>query len=226
MRVRRPVLSFMMCAAMCAIVAAPARAQDAARGRFEIAAGVTWTGSMSLGTPAATETAPSGRFTLFSTSTGLSSATGVEARVGVRLTPRVLVEASSAYSRPVLRAAVSGDVENGAPLTATDTLRQITVDGALVIDVMREERVHRASPFIIAGAGYLRQLHEGDTLAVNGQRYFAGGGVKLLLMSRAHKLKGVGLRADARALVQRHGASFDERVHTSPLLSASVFLRF
>jgi hypothetical protein len=215
----------MMCAAVCAI-AAPARAQDAVPGRFEIAAGVTWTGSMSLGTPAATETAPSGRFTLFSTSTQVSSAAGVEARVGVRLTPRFVVEASSSYSRPVLRAAISGDAENAAPVTATDTLREITVDGALAVDLLREERIHRASPFIVAGAGYLRQLHEGDTLAVNGQRYFAGGGVRFLLMSRPRKLKGLGVRADARALLQRKGAAFDGRLHASPTVAASIFARF
>jgi len=226
MSLRQPAVIFVTSVAMCAIAAAPARAQDAVSGRYEIAAGVTWTGSMSLGAAAAAETAPSGRFTLFSTSTEVSSAAGVETRVGVRLTPRFAVEASASYSRPVIRTAVSGDVENAAPLTATDTLRQISVDGALVVDLTREERVRRASPFIVAGAGYLRELHEGDTLAVNGQRYFAGGGIKWLLMSSPHKLKGLGLRADARALLQRKGAAFDERVHTSPSVTASIFARF
>ncbi len=206
--------------------AAPARAQDAvADGRIDISGGVVWSGSMKLGNAAATETAPSGRLTLFSTSTELAAASAVEARVGVRLTSLFEVEASSSYGRPTLRIAVSGDVENGAPTTATDMLRQITIDGAVVTNLSRSRAVRRAVPFVIVGAGYLRQLHEGDTLAVGGQRYFAGGGVKLLL-SRPHRLKGLGVRAEARALAQRKGVAFDDRLHTSPVVAASVFVRF
>lgn len=216
----------LVCGAAWFATASPARAQSMAGGRFEVGVGVTWTGGTSVGAADATETAPSGRLTLFSTSTKMSAAAGVDARVGVRLTSRFAVEASSSYSRPTLRTAISGDLENGAPITATDALRQITVDGAVVMNLIGAQGVGRLTPFVVAGAGYVRQLHEGDALAVDGERYFAGGGITLLLMSRPHGLKGAGVRADARALLQRNGAAFDGRLHASPTVTASIFARF
>lgn len=215
------------CALVCVLSASAARAQTGMDGgRIEIAAGITWTGQASIGAVAATEAAPSGRLTLFSTSTDLTAAPGVEARAGVRLTPVLEVEASSSYAQPQLQTAISGDVENGAPLTASESLHQFTVDGAMVVNVPRWRIGSRATPFALAGAGYLRQLHEGNTLAVTGQTYFAGGGIKYLLMSRPHRLKGVGVRADVRALMRRKGVAFDSSPRTSPVLAASLFVRF
>ncbi len=215
------------CAAVCGLSASAAHAQTAMDGgRFEIAVGVAWTGSLSLGSVAATETSPSAGFTLFSTSTELAAAPGVEARVGVRLTPVLEVEGSSSYAQPRLQTAVSGDFENGAPVTASDALHQFTVDGAVVANITRWRIGSRATPFALAGAGYLRQLHEGGTLAVTGQTYFAGGGIKYLLASRPHGLKGVGVRADVRALARRKGVAFDTYLHTSPVVAASLFVRF
>ena len=216
-----------VCAAACVLSASTVRAQSADdRGRMEVSVGVMWTGAISLGTVAATEPSPSGPFTLFSTSTELAAAPGVEARIGVRLTPVLEVEASSSYGRPQLRTAITGDAENGAPTTASDTLQQYTIDGAAVINVTRWRIAGRATPFVLAGAGYMRQLHEGNTLVVPGQTYFAGGGIKYLLRARAHGLKGIGIRADARALMRRNGVAFDSSIRTSPVVAASLFVRF
>jgi opacity protein-like surface antigen len=216
-----------VCAAVCGSSASAANAQTTDDGgRFEIAAGVTWTGHMSLGAAAATETAASGSFTLFSTSTELAAAPGVEVRFGVRLTPVLELEASSSYAQPRLQTAVSGDAENGASVTASESVRQYTVDGAVVAN-MRGWRIrNRATPFVLAGAGYLRELHEGETLAASGQNFFAGGGVKYALMSRPHGLKGVGVRAEARALARREGVAFDSRLRVTPVLAASLFVSF
>lgn len=215
------------CAAACVLSASTARAQsEEDHGRFDAGVGVIWTGSASLGIVAATEASPSGPFTLFSTSTELAAAPGVEARVGARITPVLELEASSSYGRPRLRTAISGDAENGAPTTASDTLRQFTVDGAVVINATRWRIGRRATPFALAGAGYVRQLHEGDTLIVEGQTYCVGGGVKYLLMSRPRGLKGIGIRGEARALMRRKGVAFDDRFRASPVVAASIFVRF
>jgi opacity protein-like surface antigen len=215
------------CTAACGLSASAAHAQTAMDGgRIEIAAGVMWTGAVSLGTVAATETAPSGRFTLFSTATELAAAPGVEARIGVRLTPVLEVEASSSYAQPRLQTAVSGDVEHGAPVTASESLRQFTVDGAVVANLTRWRIGSRATPFVLAGVGYLREVHQGENLAAAGQMYFAGGGIKYLLMSRPRRLKGVGVRADVRALARRNGVAFDTVLHASPVIGASLFVRF
>jgi hypothetical protein len=226
MRVRQ-LVAVGACAVVCVLSAVAAHAQTAAdRGRFEIAAGVLWSGPLSLGAAPATEVAPSGRFTLFSTSTELTAAAGIEARVGVRLTPMIEVEGSSSYAQPRLQSAISGDAENGASLTASESLRQFTVNGAAVVNITRWRIGSRATPFALAGGGYLRELHEGNTLAVTGQTFFAGGGVKYLLVSRPHRLKGVGVRADVRALVRRKGVAFDTALRTSAAFAASLFVRF
>lgn len=143
-------------------------------GRFEIVGGVTWTGHVSLGTVAATETAPTGRFTLFSTSTQLTSAPGVDARFGVRLTPALEVEAATSYARPRLQTAVSGDVEGAPSLSASESVGQYVIDGAVLWHLLRWRMGDRTTPFVLAGAGYVRELHESETLAVAGQRVFRG----------------------------------------------------
>ena len=89
-------------------------------------------------------------------------------------------------------------------------------------------RSHRRwIPFAIAGAQYMRQLHEGQTLLVAGRLYEGGGGVKYLLGSREHaRLKTVGVRADVRAVVRTAGVNTDGRAHVSPAVAASLFVRF
>jgi opacity protein-like surface antigen len=197
------------------------------RGRFELSAGPLWTGRASFGTALATETSASGgRFLLFSSSSELAAAAGVEGRIGVRLTPALQVEASSSYSRVPLRTTVSGDSDNGASAILSETIQQVTIDGGVVLHLRRWRFGGRAVPFVAAGAGYLRQVHEGNTLAATGQMYRAGGGVNYLLMSHDRALKGIGIRGDVRAIVRRKGVAFDGRAHTSPAVAASVFFRF
>jgi hypothetical protein len=82
-------------------------------------------------------------------------------------------------------------------------------------------------PFLSAGAGYLRHLHEGDTFVQGGQIYSVGGGVEVPLLTRgAKRVSSVGLRADARAVVRSHGAAVDGRSHLSPALGVSAYLGF
>jgi opacity protein-like surface antigen len=197
------------------------------RGRFELAAGPVWTGRASFGSAAATETSASGgRFLLFSTASELAPAGGIEGRIGVSLTPALQVEASSSYAHVELRTTVSGDSDNGPSAVLSETTQQVTIDGGVMLRLVRWRFGGRAVPFVAAGAGYLRQVHEGNTLAVTGQTYRAGGGVNYLLMSRTGLLKGIGIRGDLRATVRRKGVAFDNRAHTSPAAAATVFFRF
>lgn len=225
-RARDAVLA---CACLCALPASPAYAQAviAERGRFELAAGPLWTGQESFTSKDATETAPAGgRSRLFSTSALLESAPGVEARAGVKLTRLLQAEVSSSYGRPRLRTTISNDIENATTVSAGELTRQFTFDSAVVLRLPRWRFGRRTVPFVSAGAGYLRQLHEGDTLSASGQTYHAGGGVKVLLRSRPKGMKGLGLRVDARALVRAKGVAFDTSAHVSPVLAASLFVRF
>jgi hypothetical protein len=197
-------------------------------GRFEFAIGPMWLGRTSFGTSDASETAADGgRFRLFSTSTELKSASGFEARVGVRMTRALQGEAVAAYSVPVLTTKTSGDVENAAPVSATEPITQLTIQGAIVAHLTAWHVGRGGVPFVTAGAGYLRQLHQSHTLVETGETYHLGGGVKYLLLSRgAARLKGLGVRAEVRAIAGTKGIAIDHRLHISPALAASIFVRF
>lgn len=208
-----------------------ARAQSAdgwLPGRFELAAGPLWIGQTSFGASDATETAADGgRFRLFSTSTELQSAPGIEARVGVRVTRALQAEALTSYSVPVLTTKVGQDAENGAPVSATEPINRLTIQGALVVHLTAWHSGRGGIPFVTAGAGYFRQLHEAQTLVDTGETYHLGGGVKYLWLSRgAARFKGLGVRADVRAVVYTKGIALDDRAHVSPALAASMFVRF
>ena len=197
-------------------------------GRFELAVGPLWLGRTSFGTSDAFETAADGgRFRLFSTSNELKSASGLEARVGVRVTRALQAEAVAAYGVPVLTVRTSGDVENGAAVSATESITQLTVQGALVAHLTAWHAGRGGVPFVTAGAGYLRQLHQSHTLVETGETYHLGGGVKYLFLSRAAaRFKGVGVRAEVRAVAGTKGIAIDHRAHISPALAASIFVRF
>jgi len=227
--VRRLALAGAVVAAA-ALAASPAAAQsrDAAQpGRFEVAFGATWSGRTPFGGSDATETAGTGGpYVLFTTSSELAAAAGAEARVGVRLTRLLQAEATGSYSTPELQTKVSADVEQAAPVTATDRLQQFTVGGALVLNLPWRLGA-RGVPFVTGGAAYLRQLHEGQAVIESGQAYYAGGGVKYWFLSRAgRRLKAVGLRADVRALARTKAVALDRRTHTVPSVAVSLAVAF
>jgi hypothetical protein len=197
--------------------------------RVEIGIGPLWMGGHRLGSSDATETTSSGSsFRLFSSSAKLSSGRAAEARIGVRLTRAIAVEASAAYGSMPLAISISNDTENGAPVTATERIQQVTAGVGVLWYVGRRRAVpSRAAPFVSAEAGYMRQLHESLTLVEAGHVFQVGGGMKYSLLSRSRgSLKGAGIRVDARALLRSKGVAFDNRTHASLALGASLFIRF
>ncbi len=196
--------------------------------RLELGVGVRWIGTEQLGAKPATETTGSGGTSqLFSTTSELAGAAGIEGRVGVRLSRSLTVEAEGAYVKPELRIAVSADAESAAPVTATETIQQFTIGGDLVWYLPVHRWSPRLSPFAIGGAGYMRQLHDPGTLVDAGGFYHVGGGVSTLLTSggRWHT-KGAGVRADVQAFIRSNGVAFDDGVKTSLAAGASFFVRF
>ena len=207
----------------------PAAAQTAEPGpRFNAGVGVLWNGRQPLGDKAATETTASGgTSTLFSTSSELAGAAGVAGRIGVRLTRSLVAEAEAAYLTPQLRIAISGDAEGAAAVTAAETAQQFTIGGGVLWYLPGRKWSPRLAPFATAGGGYLRQLHEQNTLLETGRYYQFGGGVSALLITGRHfHIKGAGVRADVRALIRSKGVAFDGGSKTSPAAGASVFVRF
>ena len=79
------------------------------------------------------------------------------------------------------------------------------------------------------GGGYVRQRHERQTLVERGRIFHVGGGVKVPLASGAgaqKRVKQVGVRVDAGALVRTAGVALDNRAHVAPGVAAALFVRF
>lgn len=201
-----------------------ARPCPAAAQPFEIGGGVRWMGPMSLGAADATETRPGGsRFTLFTSDSRLDAAPAIEARVGVRVSDTLQVEAAGSYAAPALTARIASDVEGIPDVSVAESLNQFTIEGAVLLDLVRF-RGRRTSPFVSAGGGYARQLHETATLIEHGAIYHIGGGVNVPLKGSGRGA--LGLRLDGRALIRTGGVAFDDRPHVGPSFGATVFVRF
>jgi hypothetical protein len=204
-----------------------AAAQSPPAGRFEISGGFRWTGGMFVGEQDATETAPnSGRYRLFSTRTTLAPAPGVEGRVAVRVSRLIDAAFSTVFSRSDLKTSVTFDVEGFEDVEAVEPVTQMALEGAALINVPSLAWSERALPFLTAGGGFLRHLHEGRTLAETGAIYHVGAGLTFTLgSSGAGTVKSSGVRFDARAVI-RQGVAFDDGSHLSAAFGVSFFSRF
>jgi hypothetical protein len=207
---------------------AAGQAASAVPGRLELAAGLLWTGAQGLGSRDANLTTGTGSaFRYFSSTSDLLAVAGLEARVGVKVARAIDAEALASYARPQLRTRVSNDLENSAGATLTESVRQYNIGAGVTWYVSSRRSGSSVQPFATAGASYLRQLHEAATLVATGQTYHVGGGAKVLFAARARKrLKAIGVRLDARAVVRTKGITFDGRRSISPAVGASLFARF
>jgi len=228
----RGVARACLVAALCACHASPARAQSSASsdGRIEIAVGASWVGPLSFGSRDANETTSTlAQLPLFSASTRLAGAPSVEGRIGWRLSSTLMVEGDASYGRPELQVTVTNDVEAGltsSSVTAAERIEQFTVGGS-VVWYAPVRQSSRFAPFLTAGGGYLRQLHETATFVQTGRYYQFGGGLAFPLTSRpVGRLKSVGVRIDARGLVRVDGVAFDSNARIAPAAGGSLFVRF
>jgi len=208
------------------IVLGPPAESSARLGTIEVAVGPAWISGATVRAADANETRPEGgTFRLFSTSTTLGSRTGIEGRLGVRLTENVEAQGAVSYATPELRVALSNDVESAAPVTATERIQQFGFSGGALWYPPYRRAHARFIPFLSGELGYLRSLHEGGMLVETGALYQVGGGMKLMLRAGTGRLKAVGVRLDGRAVFRPKGIVFDA-VHVSPAIGASLYARF
>lgn len=216
--------------AVFAVSSRDARAQTSEApipGRVEASVGVLWAGHQTLGDGAANETTGAGgSMRLFTASSDLAAAGGVDGRVAVRVLRSLEVAMEASYAKPKLNVALSNDIENAPPVVATETMQQLMLGGNVVWYLPSGGRA-RLAPFATGGGGYLRQVHEDGTLVDTGRYYQFGGGVKYLFFSHpASHLTALGVRVEARAVLRAKGVAFDEKVHASPAFGAALFVRF
>jgi hypothetical protein len=190
---------------LCVIVLAGATpsAAEQSNPRWQLSISGVWTGSSSLGSQAATETAnqtsPT-RYTLFATQSEVQASFGLEARLTCWLTRTLGAEVGASWSRPRLVTSISGDVEGGPNTTASSDVNAYAIDGGVTVRLNRLAFAgDRVVPYATAGVGYLRDAYEGRALIETGTLYRAGGGVLWWVQPlRSGGIRRVGLRADAQ----------------------------
>ena len=214
------------------VVAMPAAAQTSGppTGRFEVDAGGGWLGGASLGSRDANLRAPAAApatFRLFSVDSRFAAAPTIHVKGGFAFSRRLGVEAGVTLSHPELRASVTNDAEAAPPITVAERIDQYSVDASVIVMISELALGSRTLPFAAAGAGYLRQLHEGRTVVEEGHVFHAGGGIKHWLMARdAGFISGAGLRVDARLYLMSGGIAFNDDPRPHGAVSGSVFLTF
>ena len=190
--------------------------------RVEVSGGGVFVGGFDLGETTAQLTSnASGTFDQFSTSGEMKAAAGVQARLGVFLTRTLAVEGGVRWTQPVFAVRITGDSEGAPDTTAEETLSQYLFDGSAVLH-FGTPRSARATPFVFGGAGYLRELHEGDALVEEGVEFHAGGGVKIWMGASRR----IGVRAEAGLSVRDGGFDVEEKRRTVPVAGGFVFWVF
>ena len=213
------------------VLARPAQAQEAPAfrpHRVVLDGGMTWSGGYAVGdasallrSNAAGSTPPP--FTLFRASSDVSRTPGVSVRVGVTITPQLIIEGGGSFGMPRVGFAIAQDPEVGAQRLEGEQLKQYVFDAALVWHLPLRLG-SRARPFVMGGGGYLRQLHEERTLVETGQIYYGGVGARYWLRGGAGTTRSFGVRTDLRANVRRGGIDFENKVRVFPTLAVHLFL--
>ena len=196
--------------------------------RLEVGIGGGWLGGAELGARDAElrQNGP-GALRLFTSETRLAGAPALDVSVGYALNRRLTVEGGVMLSHPDLQSSISGDSEGAAAITVAERIDQYVVEGRLLV-LLEEMRLgQRTVPFVSAGAGYLRQLHDGLTVVEEGHLYHVGGGLKYVLLARRGGfIRGAGLRADARLYFLLSGISFDDGPRPHGWISGAAYLTF
>lgn len=214
MRVHRALLA----ALVTLLVAAPAGAQSAPPST-ELAVTAGALGAVSFGSRDAELIRPNGSpLVIFRAENRLAPGYALEVHIGGRLTDRLGAEATGGWHKASFETRITDDIEDAEPLTVTQTSNRFTVEGAVLYDMLRRERL---SLFLRGGAGWMRELAGESSLIENGIIANVGVGVKYWWSDR------VGLRAEGRASARSAGISLGEdKVRIGPVAAAGLIVRF
>jgi len=170
--------------------------------RVEVSVGAGFASGSDLGDANADLRArDGGTLVLFTTSSKFSSHVPLELRLGFPVSRSWSFEAVGAFSRPELQTSVANDTEGAPTVGVSERIDRYVVDGALIY-AFDTPQSRRAVPFVGAGIGWVRQVHEGQSLSEDGVSFRGGGGVKYPLVVRNRgAVRRMGIRADAALIV-------------------------
>lgn len=211
-------------AALCLAVAGarPAFAQypgeDApVRGSVEISGGGMWAQGFDLdsSTASLSRAATDQGFDLFTAAGRVDGFPGAHARLGVYLSRVVSVEAGARFARPSLSYDLAGDAESADDETAVETLSHYVFDGSVLFHLVNAAFADgSAVPFLSAGGGYVRELHEGNELVETGDEFHATAGLKWWFGGGRRRF---GLRVEAGISSRQGGFEAGDERRTLPV---------
>jgi hypothetical protein len=161
---------------------------------------------------------------LFRTESEIGGATAVDIRAAVAITRLLAVEVGGMISQPQLRVRIAADTEATGESFATERLSQYTVDVSGVLLLPDVGLGRRARLYALAGAGYLRQLHEGRIDVDTGSTIHAGAGGQYWFRGGDGRQRPLGLRGEVRLVHRNGGIDYEDRSRNYPTLSALLFL--
>ena len=224
----RPFLIFIAVLSLTAIAEAQVYvgADAPRRGSIEASGGGMFAPGFDMGSMTAelTRSTPTDKFDLFTSDSEVSGFPGVFVRLGYYLSESFSVEGGMRYARPTLSVRLSGDAESAPDVTADETVSHYLFEGS-VLWHLRDLSFASGSaiPYVWGGAGYLRELHEGNQLVETGQEYHALAGLNFWFGSGAHRF---GLRFEGGLSARKKGFDSDESLRTQPVVFGGVSYLF
>lgn len=199
---------------------------SARRGSIEVGGGGMWSPGFETGTSTAQLTRSgqtSERFDLFTTEGEVNGFPGAHARIGVYLSETISVEGGLRFAKPELAYRLSGDAESAPETTATEVISHYVFDGSVLFHFNQASFASgRGVPFVSGGAGYVRELHEGNELVENGNEFHVTGGIKYWVGSSRR----FGLRVEAGVSSREKGFDKEEGRRMLPLVLAGLTVIF
>ena len=107
----------------------------------------------------------------------------------------------------MLSSELSNDAEQADSTTATETLTRYVFDGTVLYHFGKG----KAMPFVAAGGGYIRELHDGYGVVETGNEFHAGAGLKHWFSGGKQRF---GLRAEAGVMSRSGGVDFEDARRT------------
>ena len=192
------------------------------RGSIEVGGGFTFLPGFDMGGSTAdlTTSSPTTRFDLFTTESRVGDFMGVNGRIGYYLSQSISIEATVRFARPELSVDLSGDAESGADVTATETASHYVFGGSVLFDLRGASFAGgRGVPFVSGGAGYLRELHEGNLLVETGTEYHATAGLKYWFGAGDNRF---GLRVEGGLSAREKGLDDEDGRRVQPMAAAGL----
>ncbi len=233
---RRPAAAALAAAGLLVIgstMSAQSRPPAALRpGHLVVGLGGTWVGADPLGSiRAETRTTALGTtspppFTFFDTSSRLDGGVGADLTLTMAVTRGWAVEVRGGMRRPTLTTTMTNDAEATGAFTATEDVAEYVVDASVLYHPSWARLGSRGQAYLLAGGGYLRQLHDDDALVETGSTAHLGAGTRWWLAGGHGGGLEAGLAGDVRWVVRRDGITFDDGWRSLPAVSVRAFVGF